>query len=74
LGEIDGRLSGVTEIYYHPERPHVVEQEVTGVLEAERGRGLGKWLKTDMLLFIKEQHPDVEFISKGNATADALNQ
>lgn len=69
--EKDGSISGLTEIVYTPERSHRIAQELTGVQEQYRGRGLGKWLKTDMLLFIKEKYPDAEFISTGNATSNA---
>lgn len=69
--EKDGSISGLTEIYYNPQRPHLISQDLTGVQEQYRGRGLGKWLKTDMLLFIREQYPDAEFISTGNATVNA---
>lgn len=69
--EADGTISGLTEIGYNPHRPHRVGQGLTGVQAQYRGRGLGKWLKADMLLFIREQYPDAEFINTGNATVNA---
>lgn len=69
--EMNGRISGLTEIVYHPGMPHRVEQELTGVRTEYRGRGLGKWLKADMLLFIRDTLPGVKYINTGNADSNA---
>jgi mycothiol synthase len=69
--EPDGTISGLTEIGHNPKTPHRVGQGLTGVQEAYRGRGLGKWLKAEMLLTIREHYPDIEFISTGNANTNA---
>lgn len=68
--ESSGDLSGLTEIFYHESRPHQVEQELTGVTLKHRGRGLGKWLKAEMLLFIRDKYPDVQVIITGNADSN----
>ena len=52
--EGNGKISGLTEILYNPQTKHVIHQELTGVKQEYRGRGLGKWLKANMLFFIKE--------------------
>jgi RimJ/RimL family protein N-acetyltransferase len=64
--EPTGAISGLTEIFYHPNNPHFVEQELTGVSVKYRGRGLGKWLKADMLFYIRRRFPDVKYIDTGN--------
>ncbi|MCE7742246.1 MAG: hypothetical protein GOP50_07275 [Candidatus Heimdallarchaeota archaeon] len=69
--ESTGDLSGITEIFYHKARSHKVEQELTGVTLNFRGRGLGKWLKAEMLFFIKNEFPDVKFVITGNADTNA---
>ena len=69
--EMDGKISGLTEIIYHPKMPHRVEQELTGVRTEYRGRGLGKWLKADMLLFIRDTLSGVEYVNTGNADSNA---
>ena len=69
--EENGDFSGLTEIFYHRGRPHKVDQELTGVTPKYRGRGLGKWLKAEMLLFIQNEFPDVKFILTGNANMNA---
>ncbi len=69
--EASGKISGLTEILYNPQRKHVVHQELTGVREEYRGRGLGKWLKAKMRFFIKENYPHIDHIATGNAISNA---
>jgi mycothiol synthase len=69
--EPDGAISGLTEVLYSPEEPYKIHQDLTGVKEVYRGRGLGKWLKAEMAFYIKEHYPDVQFIATGNATTNA---
>ena len=64
--ENDGTISGLTEIFHNKEYKIEIEQELTGVLEPYRGRGLGKLLKAEMLFYIKENYPETEFIQTGN--------
>ncbi|MFW9923133.1 MAG: GNAT family N-acetyltransferase [Candidatus Thorarchaeota archaeon] len=64
--EPSGEISGLTEMFHHPDNPQIAEQELTGVKIACRGRGLGKWLKAEMLFYIRERFPTVEFIDTGN--------
>jgi GNAT superfamily N-acetyltransferase len=61
----------MTEITYTPQQPHLIEQELTGVRQAYRGRGLGKWLKAEMLFFIRSEYPDARFVDTGNADHNA---
>ena len=69
--ENDGTISGLTEIEVDKSKPYQVGQRITGVKEKYRKRGLGKWLKADMLFFIKENFPAVKYISTGNADNNA---
>ncbi len=69
--EKNGEISGLTEILYTESSPHKVEQMLTGVKPEYRGRGLGKWLKAEMMVFIKNEFPEIEFISTGNADMNA---
>ena len=69
--EADGSLSGLTEVVHDPARPYRVEQELTGVRQEHRGRGLGKWLKAEMMCFIRDQLPEARYINTGNADANA---
>jgi GNAT superfamily N-acetyltransferase len=65
--EKDGTLSGLTEIRQHESSPFRVTQDLTGVKEQFRGRGLGKWLKAEMAFLIREKFPEVKYIQTGNA-------
>jgi mycothiol synthase len=69
--EPDGPISGVTEVFYLAQEPQRIEQDLTGVRAAYRGRGLGKWLKAEMLLHIQERFPEVRFIDTSHATNNA---
>ena len=70
--EKDRTISGFTGVSSSDtERPHRIEQELTGVLKEYRSRGLGKWLKAAMLLYIKENLSEKKFISAGNAEHNA---
>jgi len=65
--ESGGRISGLTEMVYIPESPVYIEQLLTGVKHEYRGRGLGKWLKAEMALFIKNQYLELKYIITDNA-------
>ena len=69
--EADGSISGLTDITHNPETAHRVSVGLTGVGEQYRGRGLGKWLKADMTLYILEHYPDIKFIETTNASSNA---
>ena len=65
--EHDGQISGMTDIMYNPEEPYRIHQYFTGVLGRYRRKGLAKRLKAEMLMFIKEKFPDVEYITTSTA-------
>ncbi|NLI40253.1 MAG: GNAT family N-acetyltransferase [Caldisericales bacterium] len=66
--EADGTIIGYTEISYDKREPHKIDQDMTGVLKERRGKNLGKRLKAEMLLKIRDTKPDVIFIATGNDT------
>lgn len=69
--EADGAISGLTEMGYFPDEETIIRQFMTGVKDAYRGRGLGKWLKAAMLLRVREEFPQVKVVGTGNATSNA---
>jgi mycothiol synthase len=69
--EADGAISSMTDVSWAPYRRTHIYQEFTGVNPAERGRGLGKWIKAAMALHIREIHPDAEWIVTENAGSNA---
>ena len=68
--EANGEISGLTEVYFDNDKPYKIDQDLTGVKEQFRGKGLGKWLKAEMLLFVKENYPKIKYISTGNADSN----
>ena len=68
--EKDGKISGLTEFLQIPEMPERIMQLLTGVKQEYRGRGLGKWLKADMLLYIRDNFPETKFIQTDNAISN----
>lgn len=56
---------------FSPDTQYWIAQELTGVKPEYRGRGLGKWLKAEMLFHIKENLLETNFIHTGNADFNA---
>lgn len=69
--EQDGSISGMTDIKINTYTPSVILQGLTGVLQKYRGKNIGLFLKTDMLLTLKDTNPETNFISTGNADQNA---
>lgn len=70
--ESDGAISGFTEVYFNrTDQPGRVNQGMTGVCKKYQGRGLGKWVKAEMIAHLKEVYPDMAEIWTGNATVNA---
>lgn len=65
-----GRLVGLTTVWWHPDRPHLVDQGDTGVAADHRGRGLGKWLKAAMLQRILAERPEASEVRTENADSN----
>lgn len=68
---VDGALAAVSEVYWNPNRPHILWQGFTGVMPGDRGRGLGRWLKARMLMKVLHERPQVQVVRAGNATSNA---
>ncbi len=68
--EVDGAISGVTNMGYWPEEAPLIQQFITGVRPPYRGRGLGKWLKAANLLRVRRELPEMNVVVTGNATTN----
>jgi GNAT superfamily N-acetyltransferase len=51
--------------------PYRVQQELIGVRHQYRGRGLGKWLRAEMMFFIRDALPEAKYINAGTADTNA---
>ena len=69
--EPNGDLSGLTEMTYHTDSKWMIWQNLTGVRDVYRGRGLGKWLKAEMLLRVRREFPNVKVVATENASSNA---
>jgi len=69
--EADGSLSGLTEVVHDWGMPYRIQQELIGVRSEYRGRGLGKWLRAEMMFFIRDTLPEVTYINAGTADTNA---
>jgi mycothiol synthase len=69
--ERDGTMSAVTEALWGPHRQTIIHQMFTGVRPEARGRGLGKWIKAEMLLHLRAHHPMAEWVVTDNAGSNA---
>lgn len=70
IRELDGVMSGVTDIQWRPQTPWLIGQNLTAVHPDYQGRGYGKWLKASMLEFIRSRYPEATHITTGNANSN----
>ncbi|MDP2646192.1 MAG: hypothetical protein Q8P24_14725 [Desulfobacterales bacterium] len=76
--EPGGRISAMTDITYNAREPHRIHQYFTGVSGRDRGKGLAKRIKAEMLVYIRHKFPDAEHITtttaKENKPMQAINK
>jgi GNAT superfamily N-acetyltransferase len=66
-----GALVGFTELFWNPKRATIVFQQNTGVVEAHRNKGLGRWLKAANMDAMLRINPAARFVRTGNADSNA---
>lgn len=66
-----GELAGHTVVMVEHERPWIGDQQDTAVSRAHRGHRLGLLLKTEMMLWLREEQPQLQTIDTGNAEDNA---
>lgn len=65
------KFAGYTEVFWHPNRPQILNQGATAVFPRYRNHGLGRWLKAAMLDKVLRDRPQVKYIRTGNADSNA---
>ncbi|MBT3323026.1 MAG: GNAT family N-acetyltransferase [Anaerolineae bacterium] len=63
---------GYTKTLWHPDKPKIIEQEMTGVFPEFRNKGLAKWIKVEMLEKIITERPQARFIRTEIAHANRI--
>ena len=66
----DGEAAGMSAIHLHVDRPEVAQQDDTAVLEAHRGRRIGRWLKAANYQFTRSAQPEIAVIETYNAQSN----
>jgi GNAT superfamily N-acetyltransferase len=69
--EPDGVMSAMTDTTWAPYKPTILQQRFTGVRSDARGRGLGKWIKAEMLMRVRQIHPEIQWVVTDNAGSNA---
>lgn len=62
-----GALAGHSVVVVDAERPWIGEQHDTAVAREHRGHRLGMLVKTEMLSWLREVQPQLEYVDTGNA-------
>lgn len=66
-----GNFAGYTEVIWNPNRPDIISQGITGVFPQYRNKGLGRWLKAEMLDKILKERSRAKFVRTENADMNA---
>jgi mycothiol synthase len=66
-----GKLAGLTEVIWNPNRAMILNQGFTGVYPSYRSKGLGRWLKARMMEKVLSERPEIEVIRTRNANSNA---
>jgi GNAT superfamily N-acetyltransferase len=70
MDKTNGKVVGLTDVFWNPNRRMILNQAFTGVYPAYRSKGLGRWLKAEMMQKVLRERPEVQFIRTGNATSN----
>jgi GNAT superfamily N-acetyltransferase len=66
-----GKFAGYTEVLWNSHRPDLISQGMTGVFPEFRNKGLGRWLKAEMLDRILKGRPQAKIVRTDNADMNA---
>ncbi len=63
----DGEVIGLSELRFEPDKIYELYTSLSGVKKEFRGRGICKWMKTELLLYVNKKMPEVSIITTVNA-------
>jgi GNAT superfamily N-acetyltransferase len=63
--------AGFTNVVFDPRYPHVIGQGGTAVDPAHQGKGVGKWMKAQMVKRLQREMPQARYIRTDNAGTNA---
>jgi GNAT superfamily N-acetyltransferase len=66
-----GKFAGYTEVLWNPNRPEIILQGITGVFPKYRNKGLGRWIKAEMLQKVCARRPQARYVRTENADINA---
>ncbi|MCK5743371.1 MAG: GNAT family N-acetyltransferase [Caldisericia bacterium] len=62
----DGTVVGMSVLVYDPAKPEEIYTDISGTVKDFRGMGLCKRMKTELLLFLKNNLPDISVVTTSN--------
>ena len=71
LHEATGRVAGMTEPAFAPSEPERGYQGDTAVLDEFRGRGIGRFIKAEVMRWITTERPKTRTVTTSTATDNA---
>jgi mycothiol synthase len=64
------KLAGFSEVFWNPNRGHLVEQGDTDVFPQYHNLRLGRWLKATMLEKVIQERPAVKLVRTSNVDSN----
>ncbi len=65
-----GEAAALTTVCINGHRPEASWQGDTAVLEHQRRRGIGRWIKAEMWRLLRDDRPDITHLRTGNAESN----
>ncbi len=66
----EGEPAGMTDVMLNHDRPSLILQGGTTTLDEHRRRGLGRWMKAEMIAWLQDEWPAGTTIETGNADSN----
>lgn len=70
IDDATGETASFTEIFHDPRVPSVLHQGGTATVPSHRGKGLGKWVKAQMVERVLKDLPEARYVRTDNAASN----